>query len=134
MSPGHRGPHSSFPPTLLHYWLLTENQMDAFASHYHQTDPKDPYRHEYPACMNWDARFLARPPPNLAPEDNFYLSAEERLWVKRRMVGKFIGIRGCDTPIGEAKRRIRFYEQIMERGMAVERRAMSYKPGGVQMD
>ncbi|KAF2398853.1 hypothetical protein EJ06DRAFT_531924 [Trichodelitschia bisporula] len=44
-----------------------ERHTDA-AAHYHQTDPHDPYRHEYPACMQLGARFLTRPPPNLATE------------------------------------------------------------------
>jgi hypothetical protein len=49
------------------------------------------------------------------------LSDEERLRVKRRMVGKFIGLMGCDTPIAEVKRKIKFFEDRLERSIRLER-------------
>ncbi|KAK0733875.1 hypothetical protein B0T26DRAFT_615667, partial [Lasiosphaeria miniovina] len=70
--------HPAFPPTLLSFWLLTDDQLDALASFYHQRTPCQWTAH-YPCPVTW-------------PQG---LSLEE----KRRKLGKFIGLRGCDTPL-----------------------------------
>lgn len=73
--------------------------------------------------MRWDPEFLARPDPERMTKEEMkgLLSDEERLNVKRRMVGKFIGLRGCDTPATEVGRRIKFLEDRFERSVRVER-------------
>ncbi|KAL1585475.1 hypothetical protein WHR41_05759 [Cladosporium halotolerans] len=163
-------PHPSFPKTLLAFHLLTEDELDSIAHHYHQSTP-GPWTQHYPALMNWDKEFLARPPPppaagkkspasaadvdaalaaaaaapkeeeeflrtlretvedlkaggatppwtlassSLASSDgavdarNPYagLSDKDRIRIKRRKVGKFIGLVGMETPVEEIAGRI----------------------------
>ncbi|KAK2069366.1 hypothetical protein P8C59_003952 [Phyllachora maydis] len=69
--------HPAFPATLLGFWLLTDEQLDGLAAFYHQRTPCR-WTAYYPCPITWRAG----------------LSLEE----KRRKIGKFIGLRGCDTP------------------------------------
>ncbi|KAK4158129.1 origin recognition complex subunit 3 N-terminus-domain-containing protein [Chaetomidium leptoderma] len=69
--------HPSFPRTLLAFWLLTDAQLDALAHFYHQRTP-GPWTRQYPCPVSWPAG----------------LGLEE----KRRKLGRFIGLRGCDSP------------------------------------
>ncbi|KAK4237850.1 origin recognition complex subunit 3 N-terminus-domain-containing protein [Achaetomium macrosporum] len=71
--------HPDFPRTLLAFWLLTDDQLDGLAHFYHQRTPCH-WTEQYPCPVTW--------PPGLSLEE------------KRRKLGKFIGLRGCDTPIG----------------------------------
>lgn len=171
-------PHPAFPRTLLAFHLLTEDELDSIAHHYHQSTP-GPWTTHYPALMNWDKEFLARPegtakgkgkgkghpasvsdvdaaieadvsegeflqtlmetvedlkkstatpppttlpsstvnpPPTSAPSSdpaapsasNPYagLSDKDRIRIKRRKVGKFIGLVGMETPVEEIAGRI----------------------------
>jgi hypothetical protein len=70
--------HPAFPPTLLNFWLLTEAELEGLAHFYHQRTPS-PWSRHYPCPIAW--------PPGLPLEE------------KRRRIGKFIGLRGCDTPV-----------------------------------
>ena len=70
--------HPDFPPTVLHFWLLTNPQLEAMAHFYHQRTPCR-WTACYPCPVSWASD----------------LPLEE----KRRKMGKFIGLRGCDTPI-----------------------------------
>ena len=54
----HTTVHPDFPQTILHYHLLTEEQLDALAQFYDQRTPTVLTK-MYPACMNWDQNFLA---------------------------------------------------------------------------
>lgn len=166
-------PHPAFPRTLLAFHLLTEDELDSIAHHYHQSTP-GPWTTHYPALMNWYKEFLARPegkgkgkgkghpasvsdvdaaieadvsegeflqtlmetvedlkkstatpPPTLpsstvnpaptsasnaaaASASNPYagLSDKDRIRIKRRKVGKFIGLVGMETPVEEIAGRI----------------------------
>lgn len=69
--------HPAFPKQILQFWLLTDAQLDDMAHFYHQRSPNE-WSRQYPCPVNWGA--------NLSLED------------KRRKIGKFIGLRGCDTP------------------------------------
>lgn len=69
--------HPHFPRTVLHFWLLTEAQLESLASFYHQRSPS-PWSAQYPCPVVWRSD----------------LPLEE----KRRRMGKFIGLRGCDSP------------------------------------
>ena len=145
-------PHPAFPHTLLEYHLLTEEELDAIASWYHQSTPCV-WTFEYPATMNWDKAFLnaskikqanaemARrtSQPTEVPEwwaailqdakepsagsqsptesrrrssvrrwSTSLLNDSQRIAIKRRKVGKFIGLVGMDTPVDEIEGRIRF--------------------------
>lgn len=54
----HTTVHPDFPQTILHFHLLTEEQLDALAQFYDQRSPTDLTK-MYPACMNWDQNFMA---------------------------------------------------------------------------
>ena len=134
-------PHPDFPRTLLDYHLLSEGQLDAIASYYHQSTPSI-YTHQYPACMNWDKEMLAKRRASVAQhlqsasqvKSNQWwetlLAAEEaenmvmakrrpsvqfaegftdaeRIAIKRRKFGKFIGLMNCETPVEEIEGRLR---------------------------
>lgn len=73
--------HPSFPNTLLGFWLLTDGQLEELAHFYHQRTPCAWTRH-YPCPVTWASD----------------LPLEE----KRRKIGRFIGLRGCDSPAAAA--------------------------------
>ncbi|KAK5674776.1 hypothetical protein LTS10_012512 [Elasticomyces elasticus] len=142
-------PHPAFPKTLMAFHLLTEAELDSIAHYYHQSTP-GPWSDHYPASMNWDKDFLAKPTATITaatghtrrlseqekefltdllktvdelqhpvipsqPESddssssrNPYagLSEKDRIRIKRRKVGKFIGLVGMDTPVDEIAGRI----------------------------
>lgn len=54
----HTSVHPDFPQTILHYHLLTEEQLDALAQFYDQRSPTD-LTNMYPTCMNWDQDLMA---------------------------------------------------------------------------
>ncbi|RGP60062.1 beta-xylosidase [Fusarium sporotrichioides] len=70
--------HPSFPTTVLNFWLLTDEQLESLAHFYHQRTPS-PWTNQYPCPITWRSD----------------LPLEE----KRRKMGKFIGLRGCESPI-----------------------------------
>ncbi|EJT73419.1 hypothetical protein GGTG_10257 [Gaeumannomyces tritici R3-111a-1] len=70
--------HPAFPRTLLHFWVLTDAQLDSLAHFYHQRTPGY-WTSQYPCPVRWG--------PNLPLEE------------KRRKMGMFIGLRGCESPI-----------------------------------
>lgn len=70
--------HPDFPRKMLQFWLLTNEQLEDMAGFYHQRTPNC-LRMQYPCPISWDS--------NLPLEE------------KRRKIGKFIGLRGCETPV-----------------------------------
>lgn len=72
--------HPSFPSTLLNFWLLTSAQLDELAHFYHQRTPSVYTRH-YPCPVNKEWR------------------TDATLEEKRRRIGRFIGLRGCESPV-----------------------------------
>jgi len=70
-------PHPSFPKTMLAYHLLTDAQLDDMANYYHQRTPS-PWTRLYPCPVNWAAAVTTAD--------------------KRRKFGRFIGLKGCDSP------------------------------------
>lgn len=87
--------HPQFPKTLLNFWLLTTDQLDELAHFYHQRTP-GPWSSQYPCPINWrnDATIGKW---NLSPtivQTNSYAIQEE----KRMKIGRFIGLRGCESP------------------------------------
>lgn len=143
------------------FHLLTEDELDSIAHYYHQSTP-GPWSNHYPASMNWDKEFLAKPSTassaavasrhsrRLSQQENILvadimktvedlqhpilpsqpvimengtmanpyagISDEQRIRIKRRKVGKFIGLVGMETPAEEIAGRI---QASLER--AVER-------------
>ncbi|KAK4201294.1 hypothetical protein QBC40DRAFT_198786, partial [Triangularia verruculosa] len=71
--------HPSFPQTLLNFWLLTEAQLDELAHFYHQRTPSV-YTSQYPCPVYWPSEGMT-------------------IVDKRRKLGRFIGLRGCDSPV-----------------------------------
>jgi hypothetical protein len=69
--------HPDFPRYLVNFWLLTHDQLDSLAEFYHQRHV-GPLTFEYPIRVQW-------------PEG---MSLEQ----KRRRFGRFIGLRGCESP------------------------------------
>jgi hypothetical protein len=187
-------PHPAFPKTLLAFHLLTEDELDSIAHHYHQSTP-GPWTQHYPALMNWDKDFLARSDTadprhgnkgkdkasaadvdaaleaDVSEEDfletlmttvqdlqkeqpytllssspqeassssspsassssaaakagNPYagLSDKDRIRIKRRKVGKFIGLVGMETPVEEIAGRIQAsLDRVVERNREELRR------------
>ena len=80
--------HPAFPTTVLNFWLLTNEQLEDLAHFYHQKTPC-PWTVQYPCPITWNS--------NLPLEE------------KRRKMGKFIGLRGCESPI-----LLKTEEEIME--------------------
>ncbi|KAL2065094.1 hypothetical protein VTL71DRAFT_4234 [Oculimacula yallundae] len=70
--------HPIFPSTLLNFWLLTSEQCDELAHFYHQRTPSV-YTTYYPCPVTW--------------------RADASLEEKRRRIGRFIGLRGCESPV-----------------------------------
>ncbi|POR31856.1 Uncharacterized protein TPAR_07935 [Tolypocladium paradoxum] len=70
--------HPHFPRTVLQFWLLTDAQLESLATFYHQRSPS-PWSAQYPCPVVWRSD----------------LPLEE----KRRRMGKFIGLRGCDVDV-----------------------------------
>ncbi|KAE9968161.1 hypothetical protein EG328_007722 [Venturia inaequalis] len=114
--------HPSLPRMVLKYWLLTEDEIDSIARFYHQTDRSNEWFHQYPGTMNWDSKWLKRPDGTESPRELKQLPTdEERLSMKRRRVGRFIGLRGCQTPSFEVAKRLEWLEGRLERALERER-------------
>lgn len=80
--------HKAFPTTVLKFWLLTDDELEDLAFFYHQKFPC-PWTTQYPCPIVWNSE----------------LPLEE----KRRKMGRFIGLRGCESPI-----LLKTEEEIME--------------------
>jgi hypothetical protein len=70
--------HPYYPSTLLNFWLLTSEQLDELAHFYHQRTPSV-WSAQYPCPVVWGKG----------------LTLEE----KRRKIGRFIGLGGCESPV-----------------------------------
>ena len=113
--------HPRFPPTLLHYHLLTDSELEELARFYHQNEPSR-FSMEYPmpVVTRW------RTPPAAAgaahagdgmdmdvdvetaevkelreilqlPMDEGDLESQRRLQDKRRRFGRFMGLQGMES-------------------------------------
>ena len=112
ISPQTGQPHPSFPRNLLQYWLLTEQQLDDLAHYYHQSTP-NAYTQSYPCPVPWLPRRTRLEIGDVDLQNEYSLEQESRrLEAKRRRWGRFMGLRGCDTPAldidGEVRKRILF--------------------------
>lgn len=75
-------PHPYFPRTILHFWLLNEEQLNEIAAYYSQAVP-DEFTYMYPTIMKWDQATFAE------------MGEYERLSIKRQQLGRFIGLSSC---------------------------------------
>lgn len=71
--------------------------------------------------MNWDAEFLRKPDAESMDEEEIDACLEnaDRVWVKKRMVGKFIGFSWCGTPRAEVERKVKWLGDVV--GIRVRR-------------
>ena len=89
--------HPHFPTSLLQYHLLTHGQLDSLARWYHQVTPPVEETFQYPA---WIPAWTSIHPSHAAAV-NGEAAVDVDLETKRRRWGRFIGLRGCDTPTVE---------------------------------
>lgn len=85
--------HPAFPRMILNYYLLTSDELDSLMEFYHQKGNSE-YMYEYPLPVGW--------------EEGMDL---ER---KRRRFGRFIGLRGCDSPVEESFGDLRSFEEKLK--------------------
>ena len=91
-------PHPSFPKSLLQYHLLTHTQLDSLARHYHQTYPPSEASFGYPGWVTpWTSATSPIARRTYSSEANT-VEDSASLMTKRRRWGRFIGLRGCETP------------------------------------
>lgn len=119
-------PHPGFPTSLLQYHLLTHERLDSLARWYHQVVPPVDETFKYPAWIPaWTSYGL------LADEgEGAHASSDVDLETKRRRFGRFIGLRGCESPTagpgGEApdelaRRMEREWKRALERAEEEDR-------------
>jgi hypothetical protein len=85
-------PHPQFPRSLLQYHLLTHEQLDSLARWYHQVAPASRESWMYPA---WIPPYTGASGPEEEENGGF---EDVELATKRRRWGRFIGLRGCESP------------------------------------
>ncbi|CRL28875.1 unnamed protein product [Penicillium camemberti] len=74
--------HPDFPPNMLAYNLLTSEQVDSLARHFHQVYPPVPATFNYPVCIT----------PWIGTPEEKTLDLPTRL----KRLGRFFGLRGCE--------------------------------------
>ncbi|KAL4969296.1 uncharacterized protein BDV14DRAFT_165584 [Aspergillus stella-maris] len=79
--------HSYFPKSILGYNLLTSAQLDELAMHFHQTYPPTENSWRYPMPVK----------PWLVT-NGLVKDLGVDISVKRRRFGRFIGLKGCESP------------------------------------
>ncbi|BCS21311.1 uncharacterized protein APUU_21743S [Aspergillus puulaauensis] len=83
-------PHPYFPKSILSFNLLTSAQLDALALHFDQVYPPNQATFHYP-----------RPIKPWLATNGFVRNLGVDTDVKRRRFGRFIGLRGCESPVKE---------------------------------
>ncbi|PGG95392.1 hypothetical protein AJ80_09969 [Polytolypa hystricis UAMH7299] len=104
-------PHPLFPRTILSYHLLDHTALDTLAAYYHQTVPATRETGMYPAPISGGRR---------AWVDGWGRDVSKKglgLEVKRRRWGRFMGLRGCESPVDEGEGK---EEEDVKRGMERE--------------
>ncbi|KAI4136193.1 MAG: hypothetical protein LQ341_005795 [Variospora aurantia] len=83
---------------MLHYNLLTEDQLNELAHHYHQRTPSQwSLCYPLPVVGRWhvaDDNNSSSAPPGRGQGQGV-----ARLEDKRRRFGRFVGLRGCESPV-----------------------------------
>lgn len=95
--------HPEFPRSLLQYHLLTHDQLDRLAQHYHQTLNGGRERWDYPCPIGW-GKVWCGPVRSESLHDSSLVEKKHLvdLATKRRRWGRFIGLRGCESPVNES--------------------------------
>ena len=118
-------PHPDFPATLLHYHLLTSEQLDDLAHFYHQRTPGR-YSSNYP--MPVVDRWFAPPREEEGEEGEIdemediqkILGTEQgtknrkvaSIEDQRKRFGRFLGLRNCESSVGEGDMRSQMEEWV----------------------
>jgi hypothetical protein len=97
-------PHPAFPRSILQYHLLTHAELDELAHFYHQVTP--PVRETFKYPMRIPAWVSSHQEGERRRDEGVDLEAKRRRW------GRFMGLRGCETPTTEGAREM---EERMER-------------------
>lgn len=91
--------HPDFPRNLLAFHLLTDVQLDELAMHYHQVWPPVQATFLYPVWVpGWVPSSSSSVVEGCQGGDGMGVVDLE---TKRRRFGRFIGMRGCESPVGE---------------------------------
>lgn len=93
--------HPGFPKSLLQYHLLTHDQLDDLARWYHQTIDAGEERWMYPCPIAWDKVWCDSSSSSTSITENVSRRQLVDLDTKRRRWGRFIGLKGCDSPVEE---------------------------------
>lgn len=117
-------PHPNFPQTMLHYHLLTSEQLDHLAHFYHQRTPGY-YSLNYPmpVVSRWWAPGEELEEGEIDEMEDMRkilgMAEEERgnrttagVEEKRRRFGRFLGLRNCESGAGEGDMRKEMEEWI----------------------
>ena len=115
-------PHPEFPRSILQYHLLTHPQLDDLARFYHQISPPVRETFRYPARVPaWVSSDKNR-------DDREGKGRDVDLETKRRRWGRFVGLRGCQSPVelAETQKEIeermgRQWQRALEKGKDEER-------------
>ncbi|KAL8761987.1 MAG: hypothetical protein Q9184_001934 [Pyrenodesmia sp. 2 TL-2023] len=103
--------HPAFPSTILHYHLLTEDQLNELAHHYHQRTPsRFSLCYPLPVVGRWHQGTTTTTTTGQGGE-------AAKLEDKRRRFGRFVGLRGCESPVdgeGDEADRERREQRAME--------------------
>jgi hypothetical protein len=136
-------PHPSFPRTLLHYHLLTTAELDDLAHYYHQRTPSD-FSLGYPApvVQRWHVCAVGKDEGDEGErgmikrilEEGGMVGDREEATVEKRRFGRFVGLRGCESPEmreGEARREMeRWMEGEMRKREEREREREGWRGKG----
>ncbi|KAJ5780830.1 hypothetical protein N7457_005990 [Penicillium paradoxum] len=76
--------HPDFPATMLAYNLLTSEQVDNLARHFHQVWPPVPASYNYPVRIT----------PWIGTSEEHTIDLPTRV----RRLGRFFGLQGCESP------------------------------------
>ncbi|KAL3465338.1 hypothetical protein BJX64DRAFT_285596 [Aspergillus heterothallicus] len=81
-------PHPAFPKSILAYNMLTTHELNDLAIHFHQVYPPTRETFRYPLPVKpWVAT------------NGFVRDLGFDIEVKRRRFGRFIGLKGCESPV-----------------------------------
>ena len=98
--------HPEFPKSLLQYHLLTHDQLDDMARWYHQTVDAGEERWMYPCPITFGKVWCGSSSTVTTVAETAARRQPVDLDTKRRRWGRFIGLRGCDSPVDDQQESI----------------------------
>lgn len=107
--------HPDFPSSLLQYHLLTHDQLDSLARHYHQTIDAGNERWDYPYPIAWGKVWCGNNPAPTTSLSNQSRRHLVDLNTKRRRFGRFIGLKVESSPVQSPREAQEQGESLVER-------------------